>query len=288
MEKKNKNSAKFSQNTNYTHKQESSVNRRLKRPDQAFYSGGNANVTTPTNNSFSDSGPPSRDTEAGFNASSRLPNTFNRDKKPPIAANNMQLPANLPSNIESMPPRFQKKWLQEHGLPLDFFEKLSSSGNQYTSQAANSMPPHNRSQTLPKGNGNRVQNRGNYFPPGSSNAPPPPGYNNPSGRSPMRSRSRSSDQRGSRHSSRNSSLERTSVQGRIFPNNNDRRHRTKSPDYFNKRIDNNKSFNQGKNWSKQNYYGKSDDIGRETLDPKGKQSIILVSHLFRYIYLGNN
>ncbi|XP_063703273.1 telomerase-binding protein EST1A isoform X2 [Culicoides brevitarsis] len=309
MEKKSKNSGKFSTTSNYSHKPENSVQRRLKRPDQAFYSGGggnssanngaissntnSANVTSsPTNNTFtSDAGPHTARGDSGGG-------NFRRDKKPPLAVtnsigssnnNNPQLPPNCPSNIESMPPRFQRKWLQENNLPLDFFE------NQQNQQQS----PANRTQTLPN-KGNRG-NRNNFY--GSSNANNY-GNNGKSGggshgrplRSPMRSRSRSSDQRGSRHSSRNSSLERSSGNGtRIFSNSNnkpdyERRHGTRSPDYprggGGGRGDNNKNYgNKGWKQNYNNYKAQNTNMPGEQqtnegrrdiadLPPRGKDSVI--------------
>lgn len=321
MDKKNKNSGKFSTTTNYSHKQENSVQRRLKRPDQPFYSGGGnngasnsssgastANVTSPTNNTFHESGGP-HTRDSGFVI------RVGRDKKPPLATitgTAMQLPHNCPSNIETMPPRFQRKWLQENNLPLDYFETQNANANPYASQSSSMAPPpsHNRSQTLPnKGHASRGGNRNNFYGTGGNNSGPNSsaggGYGgngkgnhgrpSPGFHSPMRSRSRSSDQRGSRHSSRNSSLERGGGT-RIFSNSNNkqhqeimydnqRRHGTRSPDYNRGRGDNNKNYGN-KNWTKQNYYGNksmehSDRRDFADLPPRGKDSVIFVSDKLR-------
>lgn len=315
MDKKSKNSGKFSTTSTYSHKQENSVQRRLKRPDQAFYSGGGTNnganngnattnVTSPTNAAYNDG---TRD--SGYVVRGR------GDKKPPLAAptsnvpsaSAMQLPPNCPSNIESMPPRFQRKWLQENNLPLDFFEMLASNQQQQQQQQPQAPPSqHNRSQTLPnKGHASRGirNNYGNY---GGGGNYGNNGNKNHGGRplrSPMRSRSRSSDQRGSRHSSRNSSLERGT---RIFSNSkhqhpeppsydNQRRHGTRSPDY---RRDSNKNYGNKGSWtSKQNYYGnksmEQSDNRREIADlpPRSAQRddpVIFVSHIFRIFFPFND
>lgn len=315
MDKKNKNSGKFSTTTNYSHKPENSVQRRLKRPDQAFYSGGANNgatnvsgaTTSPTKNTF-ESSSHTRDSTSGGGNFNNNASRGNRDKKPPIAAtgNAMQLPPNCPPNIDSMPPRFKRKWLQENNLPLDFFEKLaamntnpySASSTSATQQNSMPPPPHTlRSQTLPNKQNTSRGNRGNnfYAPNPSSTSGPNSSYHgrpSPGLRSPMRSRSRSSDQRGSRHSSRNSSLERGT---RVFNNSNKShqemyentqqhrsRHGTRSPDYG--RRGDTKNYGN-KNWNtKQNFYGnksamceQSDRRDITDLPPRGKDSVIFVS-----------
>lgn len=61
------------------------------------------------------------------------PNFIMRDKKPPIGSAGRRNSANidgnmgnerhrLPANIEALPPRLQKKYLQESGLPLSYLE----------------------------------------------------------------------------------------------------------------------------------------------------------------------
>ncbi|XP_055644109.1 telomerase-binding protein EST1A isoform X2 [Toxorhynchites rutilus septentrionalis] len=74
----------------------------------------------------------------------------------------------LPLNIESLPPRLQRKLLQDHGLPPDYLENLRNEQN-------NAHPPQSWSHTLPmsprsrqgmRGGGGGGRNRfsGNYQP----------------------------------------------------------------------------------------------------------------------------
>ncbi|GAB0093491.1 hypothetical protein DMENIID0001_086370 [Sergentomyia squamirostris] len=59
------------------------------------------------------------------------------DKPPAITASAAAL-SRLPANIESLPPRFQRKYLQENGLPLDFFSQPPPP----TPPPPTVMPPH--------------------------------------------------------------------------------------------------------------------------------------------------
>ncbi|XP_065077390.1 telomerase-binding protein EST1A isoform X2 [Ochlerotatus camptorhynchus] len=70
----------------------------------------------------------------------------------------------LPSNIDSLPPRLQRKFLQDHGLPLDYLENLRN-------EQANAHPPQSWSHTLPMSprsrppgmrGGGRTRYSGNY------------------------------------------------------------------------------------------------------------------------------
>ncbi|XP_058832395.1 uncharacterized protein LOC131690537 isoform X2 [Topomyia yanbarensis] len=73
----------------------------------------------------------------------------------------------LPANIETLPPRMQMKFLQDHGLPLNYLETLRN-------EQANAHPPPNWSHTLPisprsrpgmrggGGGGGRNRYSGNY------------------------------------------------------------------------------------------------------------------------------
>lgn len=105
------------------------------------------------------------------------PNFNPREKKPPTGRRNStasDLGIRLPQNIESLPPRLQKKCLLESGLPEDYLitqmkqmeessfsmkQLVQSIENHQYGSSSSSAAPHNWTQTLPNARG---KNRGHF------------------------------------------------------------------------------------------------------------------------------
>lgn len=172
------------------------------------------------------------------------PNFIPREKKPPTGRRNStasDLGIRLPQNIESLPPRLQKKYLAESGLPEDYLEQMKQNKMEESSlsmkQLVQSIDMHygpssqNWTQTLPnargKGHGrfkNENEGQPDYSRPRSRSSDV--GFDENEQRPPSRNFDRSNDHRiknNFRSSNRSLNYENDRYENNNYGNNFNRR-----------------------------------------------------------------
>lgn len=234
------------------------------------------------------------------------PNFIPREKKPPTGRRNStasDLGIRLPQNIESLPPRLQRKCLLDSGLPEDYLTQLQNnkmeesslsmkalvqSIEQHQYGSSSSFGPQNWSQTLPNARGkgranfkNEHDSQPDYSRPRSRSSDV--GFDENEQRPPSRNFDRSNDYRmknNFRSSNRSLNYENERYENNNYGNNFNRRGGPPPNEYQNRtqnfnhqdRLNYHRNQNQN-DFERNNNRNYGDGYNNRVLSPKPQENV---------------